>query len=194
MNRRKTAVLAVVAVIGVAGALGYAYVEGIGPLREDPAAGLEEPPETENVYDMGSYDEGVGEGGDGNNGEDDGAETDQRATPPFGFEVESIEECGRTCREVNAAVSNRMSEDAEEVVVYTWIYAGNTTEREDVVWAKNRDVGVLEAGETLRSTDRVNLSVQQAEKVRERDRWLTVEATVDSRQGTVRFTSRERAG
>lgn len=187
MDTKKVAAVVAVLVVGV---LGYAYVEGVGPLEEDPAAGLDKPPETDNVYGMDGGNGGV----DGTNSNDEDSETQGEKTAPFEFEVESIERCGRTCREVNAALHNRIGEDARNVVVYTWIYAGNSTERDDVVWAKNREVGVLEAGELRRSTDRVNLSVQQAENVRERDGWITVEATVESRNETAKFVTREEAG
>lgn len=194
METRKTAAVAgVLVIVGVV--IGYAYVEGIGPLEEDPAAGLDEPPATENVYTIDSGDDGgdvssVGRG-DTTNGE---VGTQDRDTPPFEFEVTSIEDCGRTCREVNAALHNRMDENAHDTVVYTWIYAGNTTDRDDVVWADNRGIDVLKAGGTRRSTDRVNLSVQQAENVRETDGWITVEATVESNNETAKFVTRENAG
>ena len=188
METRKVAAVVAVFLVGAA-TLGYAYVEGIGPLKEDPAAGLEEPPNTENVYAI----EGGGGGEKDTGGTDAGVGTEED-TPPFGFEVRSIEDCGRTCREVNAVLHNRMEVDARGVVVYTWIYAGNGTERNDVVWAKNRGIGVLGAGDVDRSADRVNLSVQQAENVRERDGWITVEATVESRNETARFVTRKNAG
>jgi hypothetical protein len=180
MDTAKSVGVGIVLVVVVAGALGYAYVEGIGPLKEDPAAGLEDPPETEKAYDMsGGGEESVDTGGE------------DKDTPPFAFEVESIEKCGRTCREVNAALHNRMEQDAEDIVVHTWIYAGNSTAREDVVWADNRDISVLESGDVHRSTDRVELSIQQAENVREKDNWITVEAVVESQQETVKFVNRE---
>ncbi|MCX2818273.1 hypothetical protein EGH25_02760 [Haladaptatus sp. F3-133] len=191
MNRRRAVVAGALVSVVALGVLGYAYVEGIGPLKEDPAAGLDEPPETENVYEMGG--QGGGEEASVAEGEE-GGDGVTKPTPPFEFEVGSIENCGRTCREVNAVLRNRMSVDAEGVSVYTWIYAGNTTERDDVVWADNREVGVLGGGETVGSTDRVNLSVQQAENVRENDGWITVEATVESRDEVAKFVTREKAG
>lgn len=180
MDTAKKAGIGILLVVVVAVALGYAYVEGIGPLKEDPAAGLEDPPETEKTYDMGG-------GGEESVGDGEGDED----KPSFAFEVESIEKCGRTCREVNAALHNRMEQDAEDIVVHTWIYAGNSTSREDVVWADNRDISVLESGDVHRSTDRVELSVQQAEKVREKGNVITVEAVVESQQETVKFVNTE---
>ena len=191
METRKTAaVMGVLVIVGVV--TGYAYVEGIGPLEEDPAAGLEEPPETENVYAI----DGGGDGGNVGGGDSANVDTGTQSedTPPFEFEVSSIDDCGRTCREVDAVLHNRMDESARDIVVYTWIYAGNTTDRDDVVWADNRGIDVLEEGGTRRSTDRVNLSVQQAENVRENDGWITVEATVESRNETAKFVTREDAG
>jgi len=122
-------------------------------------------------------------------GEDAGEEEDDG--PPFAFEVESVEDCGETCREVNVALGNLMEEDAENVVVHTWIYAGETTDRDAVVWADSRDVGTLEAGEVLRSTDEVDLSVQQANNVRDADGVVTIETTVESPQATVTFVNQD---
>jgi len=39
-----------------------------------------------------------------------------------------------------------MQGDAQDVVVHTWIYAGNSTEREDVVWADGSEVGTIGGG------------------------------------------------
>ncbi|MFP4188861.1 MAG: hypothetical protein ACLFR5_05590, partial [Halobacteriales archaeon] len=107
MDTRKTVAVGAVLVLVSVAAVGYAYVEGIGPLKEDPAAGLEEPPETENVYEMGSPENGDAATEEEDDGQEDGGER-ERVTPPFSFEVESIQECGRTCREVNAVLRNRM--------------------------------------------------------------------------------------
>lgn len=171
----KKPAIAVVALVVVLTGVGYGYVVGVGPLEEDPAAGLDEPPETQESYDMG--------GSSGVGAEDEG--------PPFAFDVESVEECGETCREVNVALHNLMDEEAENVVVHSWIYAGETTDRDDVVWADNREVGTLEGGDILRSTDEVDLSVQQANNVRDADGVVTIETTVESGQETVTFVNRE---
>ncbi len=174
MDTKKTAVVVAV-VAAVVAAVGYAYVAGIGPLEQDPAAGLDEPPDTDESYEIGDDTEGDAQDGG----------------PPFAFEVESVNECGETCREVNVALHRTADEDAQGTVVHTWIYAGETTDRDAVVWADNRQVGEIEAGGVVRSTDEVDLSVQQANNVREADGVVTIETTVESGQETVRFVDRE---
>lgn len=180
MITAKRAVLGLVVVLGVVAVVGYAYVTGLGPLEEDPAEGLENPPETDTTYDMG-----------GKGQVDLGEQKENLDTPPFAFEVESIENCGRTCRDVTVGLYNQMQEDAEDVTVHTWIYAGNSTDRDDVVWADRHEVGTLGGEEVHRSTDRVELSVQQANNVRDEDGLITIEATVESQEQDITFVSKE---
>lgn len=199
--REKTVAVTAALVLVLLGAVGYAYIEGVGPLNEDPDAGLEESPETEATYGMGSGTEGSLSGSDGARGGTDGGtetETDGPTEagdtgPAFAFTVESVDRCGRTCREVNAALHNRRDEVAKGTVVYTRIYAGNSTDEEDLVWADNREIPSVEGGGVYRSTDRVKLSPQKAEEVRENDGLVTVEATVEGQHGTERFVAREDA-
>ena len=69
----------------------------------------------------------------------DGAST---ATPPFGFVIDNIEECGQTCRDVTSTLSNQQDATAENVTVHTRILAGQGTDG-DVVWRGSEDVGTL---------------------------------------------------
>jgi hypothetical protein len=62
-----------------------------------------------------------------------------------------------------------------------------------LVWADNREIPSVEGGGVYRSTDRVKLSPQKAEEVRENDGLVTVEATVEGQHGTERFVAREDA-
>jgi hypothetical protein len=295
IDRTKAAVAAVVAV-AVVGGVGYAYITGMGPLEEDPTAGLEEPPETETTYSFGEVPETGGDGGGGQvneemdtkgssetgnaeaeeendtdgqtdesdtdgdvetNGADDdgdgesveaeddtdddiddgtddtdgtedgtgtvantegrqdgetndgddgggGDDTDRGGTgtlqtntqttytgKPFVPELENMEECGETCREATVAMQNAMNVDAENVVVYVRIHAGDSTDPDDVVWAENRNIGTLGAGEVYRETESIDLTPQQANNVREEGGLATVKATVDSRQATATFVERD---
>jgi hypothetical protein len=275
--------VAVVLVVVLSVGVGYAYITGMGPLEEDPTAGLEEPPETETTYDFGEVpetgsgaedgrvsdgnsqtnpesdnsdrvaddgtdnseddtdgqskaetDEGGSDGdgteagtvanserqrtdesdeddsGDGNGGGDDGSGVDggtddtERRTgtlqanaqttytgQPFVPELENMEKCGETCREATVALQNKMNVDAENTVVYVRLYAGDSTDSEDVVWGENRELGTLGAGEVYRETETVDLSPQQANKVRETDGVVTAKATVESDQATATFVERD---
>jgi len=199
--RAKTVALGAALALVLLGAVGYAYIEGVGPLNEDPDAGLEEPPDTESTYGVGSGTEGsLGGSGGARGGTDGGTETETGGPteagdtgPAFAFTVESVDSCGRTCREVDAALHNRRDEAADDVTVYTRVYAGDSTDEEDLVWADNRGIPSVEGGGVYRSTDRVKLSPQKAEEVRENDGLVTVEATVEGRHGTERFVAREDA-
>lgn len=301
MDRKKTAV-AVALTVAVAGIAGYAYIAGVGPLEEDPTAGLEEAPETESTYSFGEVPEtgseasggvdsqvdgemgtqsnsrtdaadaevdadtdgqedaeasvGVnaadedtdsqaddeeedgtedetdemddkeeedeedkdeeddsedGQDGDADDGDDDaerggggGGDSDgdssavdtldtepERSGPPFVPELENMEECGETCREATVALQNNMNVDAENVVVYVRLHAGDSTDSDDVVWAGNRNIGTLAPGEVYRETETVDLTPQQANNVREEDGVVTAKATVESDQATATFVERD---
>ncbi len=294
MDRKKTAV-AVALTVAVAGIVGYAYIAGVGPLEEDPTAGLEEAPETESTYSFGEVpetgseasggvdsrvdggmgtqsdsgtdaaetevdagtdgqadteasvevsaadedadsqadeeedetedetdeaDDGDEEGeedssgdsqdGDADDGDDDvngGGDSEddssavdtldtepERSGPPFVPELENMEECGETCREATVALQNNMNVNAENVVVYVRLHAGDSTDPDDVVWGENRNIGTLAPGEVYRETETVDLTPQQANKVREEDGIVTAKATVESDQATATFVERDNVG
>jgi len=306
METKKTAV-AVGLVVALAAVVGYAYIAGLGPLEENPAAGLEEPPETESTYSFGevpetgseadgsvdsqtdsdidtqgntetddadaevgaepdgqagdtgtdteasvevnaadggtdsqagdetedgtedetdeegvrgeedeeednenSRDEEVDGGDDNDGGDNDGVDRDkvgtdgadrgavdtldaepERSGPPFVPELENMEECGETCREATVALQNNMNADAENVVVYVRLHAGDSTDSDDVVWAENRNIGTLAPGEVYRETETVDLTPQQANKVREKGGVVTAKATIESEQATATFVERD---
>ena len=104
----------------------------------------------------------------------------RKASTAVDFELETAppESCGRTCRELRAALTNTGSGDAHDVVVYTELASGGTTlrERRDVV-------GDLSAGETYRATERVELGAIEAIQVK-RNGALVVEhvVTADERR------------
>lgn len=294
-------------VVVLVGGVGYAYITGMGPLEENPTAGLEEPPETEATYSFGEVpetgsgangqvndetetqdntetdnteeevdeengrtgdtetgtdsdevnvadgdtynqarnetsdsgdenddnsdaDDSEGEagivanenrqdedtddsGGDGDSHRDGGSggvesgddgDTDSGGTEtttlqtnaeytgqPFVPELENMEECGETCREATVALQNKMAVDAENVVVYVRLYAGDSTDPEEVVWGENRELGTLGAGEVYRETETVDLTPQQANKVRETDGVVTAKATIESDQATATFVEQD---
>lgn len=107
-------------------------------------------------------------------------------TPPFAFTIDSIDNCGQTCRDVTATVDNTQNQSASEVTVYTRIFAGeNSTEMDDLVWEGTEDVGTLAAGDAHTSTKRVDLSLQEAVEIDGNDGWITIVTTVDSDDETI---------
>lgn len=128
--------------------------------------------------------DGTGDGGDG---------TGSTTTPvqqPFAVTVDRVEECGRTCRDVTVSLTNRQSDPASGVTVYTRVFAGNSTDEDDVVWRGTEDVGGLAAGETHTTTKRVELSYSEAYEVQQADGWITVQTTVQTDDRTVTFVER----
>jgi hypothetical protein len=107
-------------------------------------------------------------------------------TPPFGFVVDDIEECGRTCRDVTSTLTSRRDTTAENVTVYTRILVGRETDG-DEVWRGTEDVGTLPAGESYTATTRVELSLADGLKIENSDGWITVQTTVETEDGAVTF-------
>lgn len=104
------------------------------------------------------------------------AADDPRAGAAVEFVLETAppEPCGRTCRELRAALTNAGTGNAHDVVVDTELASGERVlrERRDVV-------GDLPAGETYRASERVELGVIEALRV-QRNGALVVEHVVTS--------------
>lgn len=94
------------------------------------------------------------------------------------------EPCGRTCRELRAALTNTGTEDAHGVVVETELASGGTVLRD-----RRETVGDLSAGETYRATERVELNAIEAVQV-QRNGTLTVEHVVTSAERREVFRDR----
>lgn len=111
---------------------------------------------------------------------------------PFSFTIERVEACGRTCRDVTAALQNTQDGPATDVTVLTRIYAGQDVTDEDLVWAGTEPVGTLEAGGTHTTTRRVELSLQEGLTVEAHGGWITIVTTVRSDERTVTLSDRRR--
>ncbi|MFB6119158.1 hypothetical protein [Halosegnis sp.] len=179
MNGKLIGGLAVVVLVAPVGA--GALATGFGPAPGgDSGTPAPTPVSTGTVYD--------GDGGGSDGGGSDTTAT--QAPPPFDFTIDSIEKCGQTCRDVTATLSNQQSTAASGVTVYTQIYAGNTTDSDDRVWSGTEDVGALAANDSYTSTNRVELSLTEANKVQNNDGWITIVTTVESDDTTITFTER----
>ncbi|WP_284012015.1 hypothetical protein [Halobaculum litoreum] len=180
------AVLAVVAVVAVGGAA--AFVAGIGPLGDAGGGSdtvTETPASTGTVYDAGGDSTAAGDEGTAASGGDD-----TRSLPPYTFAVESIEQCGQTCRDVTVRLDNNRDETATGVSVHTRIYAGNSTAQDDRIWEGRRDVGALDAGASTTETSRIELSYAEGFQVQRADGWITIVTTVESDDVTITFKER----
>lgn len=160
---------------GVAGAV----VTGIGPAPgSDSGADIAEfPTETDSTSSGG--DDGTSDSGT--------ERTATASTVPFALSIDSIEDCGQTCRDVTSTLTNRQDTAATDVTVYTRVYAGNGTGG-DLVWEGTESVGTLDAGESYTATKRVELSYGEAYTIDQNDGWVTVQTTVQTDERTVTFT------
>lgn len=123
-------------------------------------------------------------------GSDDGGSATE--TSPFPFTVNDMEECGQTCRDVIATLQNDQDETAIDVTVFTRIFGGeNNTDTADIVWEGTGDVGTLEAGATHTTTERIELSRQDARRIDQHDGWITILTTEQAEGTAVTFQDSE---
>lgn len=124
---------------------------------------------------------------------DNGSEmTASGGADPFTFTVDNIEDCGTTCRDVTATLNNEQNETATGVTTYIRIVAGeNNTDPDDIVWEGTVDIGTLEGGESHTTTERVELSLQEAREIDQNNGWITIQTTVESDDTTATFQDSE---
>jgi hypothetical protein len=161
-----------VLVVAVLVAVGVAAIGGVGPAGGEAGAADdgtdEEFPAAETTNDSEAATSGDG--------------------TPFTFGVDEVNECGQTCRDVTATLYNEQNQTATDVTTYIRIYAGeNTTDPDAVVWEGTVDVGTLDPNASETTTQRVDLSFQDALEVDRNDGWITIQTTVESADTTVTF-------
>ncbi|QZY00138.1 hypothetical protein [Halobaculum rubrum] len=193
MNLKAVAVVGIV-VLAVAVGGAAAFLAGIGPFGDTGGgssdAVTETPASTGTVYGDTGGSSGDSDGGsDGETTTSDGT-TSVESVPPYTFVVESIEECGQTCRDVTVQLDNNRNETATGVSVYTRIFAGNSTDSGDMVWEGTRDVGSLAPGASTTETSRVELSYAEGYQIQQADGWITILTTVESDDVTITFKER----
>ncbi|MFB6220825.1 MAG: hypothetical protein ABEH90_05240 [Halolamina sp.] len=185
MNVKYLAIAAVALLVVIGGVVG-AFALGFGPAPGEPS-------------DSG------GDGGLGGGGGEDGGDTATatfsdtvivEATgtegasgtdtqDPFSFVIDSIEECGDTCREVTATITNNQNETATGVKVRSEIYTGDNYDNK--VWEGTSDVGELPAGESFTDTKTVELGYAEAYSVRQNDGKILIKTYVITDGGTYVF-------
>jgi len=106
--------------------------------------------------------------------------------PPLELQIESVEPCGETCRDVTATLVNNQDQRATGVTVHTQIHAGDSTEG-DVVWEGTQEVGALAAGGSETDTTRVELGFFEAAKVQSAGGEITIQLTVETDRRTLTF-------
>lgn len=167
-------------VIVIAFSLGVAFYTGAGPAPGGTDSG-------ETITDFPTATDSVDESGETNS-----ESTATSGLPPFTFTIDTIEDCGQTCRDVTATLDNNQDETATGITVYIRIFAGqNNTETDDMVWEGTEEVGTLKASGTHTTTERVELSLQEARKIDNNDGWITILTTVESDETTVTFQDSE---
>ncbi|MFB6113217.1 MAG: hypothetical protein ABEJ58_03825 [Halodesulfurarchaeum sp.] len=193
MNRTLLAVLGIIAV-GVA-AVAVASSTGLLPPLQDDEEKIqhfptETPTPTTTTPGEVTATEFTGGTGDGGTTRDSTTTMTTTTTtgPPFLFTIESVEECGTTCRDVTVTLENRQPTTATDVTVYTRIFAGQGTDGE-IVWSGTEEIGTLEPGESVTSTRRVKLTMGEAFAVRQQNGWITIQTTVQSTDETMTFTN-----
>lgn len=174
--RRVYAISGVLVVLVVLAGLGAAFYTGAGPAPGgDSGDDIDEFPTAD----------------DADNAEPEATSLDE--SDPFSFEIDDIEECGQTCRDVTVTLHNNQNDTATNVAVYIRIFAGeNNTDADDIVWEGTEEVGTLEAGASQTTTERVELSIQEARMIDEEDGWITILKTVESDDTTVTFQDSEK--
>lgn len=177
MRDRSIAVGAVVVFAVVVTGVIIVSASGAGSGGNGDAASTDDPFPTQTPADSGAG------SGDGAN---DAGTAD--AEPSFAFDIDRIESCGETCRDVTTTLTSEGA-GAADVTVYTRIYAGNGTDG-DVVWEGSEPIGDLDAGESYTGTERVDLSITQAYAIQRSGGWITVRTTIDSDERTVTTTER----
>lgn len=110
---------------------------------------------------------------------------------PFSFAIREITQCGDTCRDISAAVTNEQSSDASDVTTFTEIYAGNETTSDAKIYENEQSVGAIPAGETTTTTQRVEFSLTEAVQIRDNGGWITIVTKITDADGdTVTVTQR----
>ena len=163
----------IVVILVVAAGIGAALYTGVGPAPGgDSGDEIDEFP-TEDDTDT------------------DGSDT-TAPDDPFSFTIDNIEECGETCRDVTATLDNNQNETATDVTIYIRIFAGqDNTDTDDIVWEGTEDAGTMEAGADHTTSERVELSLQDARKIDQEDGWITILTTIESDDSTITFQDSE---
>lgn len=104
----------------------------------------------------------------------------------YAFTIDRIEDCGTTCRDVTASLTNTGTVARSDVVVETRIYAAD-----DLLWRGNASAGRLPVGATYETTERVELGVRDAAAIKRNDGYITIQTVVHSAEGRKVYQERQ---
>ena len=194
MNRNYIAIVLLVVLVAVGG-VAAALATGFGPAPGgdgEPLGGSEEtrtPYENTVVVEPANTETSAGDDGtesnagtDANGGTGTAASTATPTPDPFAFVIENITECGQTCREVTATIVNQQDSAATGVTVRSEIYTDG-----DKIWEGSSDAGEVGAGESYTDTKTVELSLLEANSVRNNDGQVLIKTFVVTDSGTYVF-------
>lgn len=172
------AALALLAVVAGATAL------GVGPFGTADAPSVNEPGiSTANSTGTGTDAGDAGGAGDGGGG--DAGPNDPDHVRPFAVVVESVDECGRTCRDVTASLTNDGGNPRSNVTATTQIVAG-----EETVWEGSQEIGTLGPDETATRTARVEIGLVDAARIERNDGVVTIVTVVRWDGGSATYRER----
>jgi len=102
----------------------------------------------------------------------------------FQFGIDSVEECGISCRNATGTLTNDGTAPATNVTVETNVHADG-----ELLWSGREDVGRLKPGETYTSTQRIELPLDKVQSVQANDGAVTIQTIVRFAEGTDVFTA-----
>ena len=105
----------------------------------------------------------------------------------YALTIETVENCGRTCRDVTARLDNTVGAAREDVRVTTEMYADG-----DLLWSGDETVGRLGPGESRTLTARVDVGFSGGLAISANDGYVTIVTVVRSENGTARFSERRK--
>jgi len=168
----RSLVVAAVILVGLAAAftLGGSLLGSDRPTADASPNATTVGPETTTADDL------VTDGGE-SSADDGGADASTNATPEpaaFRLVVDSVENCGTTCRDVTVTIRNVGGRSAEDVDVRVRLLADG-----DRLWSGSESFDAIGEGERRRQTRRVDVGFVGAAKVEAKDGYVTIETTIE---------------
>lgn len=106
-------------------------------------------------------------------------ESDLNATnASFQYVVDSVDECGLTCRNATGTLTNNGSEPANNITIRTRLYADD-----DLLWKGSTDVGGLDSGESHTDSMQIELGFSNGQKAKSNGQ-VTIETIISFDEGT----------
>jgi hypothetical protein len=104
--------------------------------------------------------------------------------------IDSVSECGRTCRVMNATVTNDGGKPAQNVEVTYNVFTASD-DGQTRVWNGTIEIGQVDNGTTEPISAEIKVGLAEANEIRGNDGVVTVKSNVSSDQGSVVDTTQE---